>query len=157
MLDLWFIAECHHIVEGKRLGHWYTLPVCPGHHRGVWTPEQTKIIPPDLRIAISDGSKLLEKHYGTERELWMKIQTRLKLPAIWPVSKIVPRRLNAHNMDPVRGVGLISGSGLRALSDTRGMRDEHGLVVGPGVPVGESLHDSETLGAEHLLSHGDLP
>jgi len=86
-------TDRHHIVEGnKRLGHWYTLPLCPGHHRGVWSPEQIEIIPPDLRTAISDGSKLFEKHYGTERELWMKVQARLKLPAIWPSSKILPRR-----------------------------------------------------------------
>jgi|SRR5689334_5304052 len=82
----------HHIVKGnKRLGHWYTLPLCPGHHRGVWTPEQIELIPPDLRIAISDGSKLFEKQYGSERELWTKVQRRLKLPTVWPSSKILPR------------------------------------------------------------------
>jgi len=92
-LGFWTVAEVHHIVDGnRRLGHWYTLPVSPGFHRGVWSPEQIELIPPDLRIAISDGSKLFEKHYGTQRELWMKIQARLKLPAIWPSSKILPRR-----------------------------------------------------------------
>ena len=92
-LGIWNIAvDIHHIVDGKRLGHWYTLPVCPGHHRGAWSPEQVDAIPPDLRIAISDGSKVFEKQYGTERDLWMKVQARLKLPAVWPTSKILPRR-----------------------------------------------------------------
>ncbi len=86
-------VDVHHIVDGnQRLGHWYTLPVCPGHHRGVWSPEQVEVIPPDLRVAISSGSKVFEKQYGTERDMWMKVQARLKLPAVWPTSKILPRR-----------------------------------------------------------------
>jgi len=97
-------SDVHHIVEGNRLGHWYTLPVCPGHHRDVWSDDQIEIIPPDLRTAISDGSKVFEKHYGTERELWMKVQTRLKLPAIWPSSKILPRRLGGNHV----ATGLVS-------------------------------------------------
>lgn len=104
-LGIWNIAvECHHIVEGNRLGHWYTLPVCPGHHRKVWTSDQVEVIPPDLRIAISDGSKLFEKHYGTERELWMKVQARLKLPAIWPSSKVLPRRLGGSHVASIMAV-----------------------------------------------------
>lgn len=27
-------AEVHHLVEGYRLGHRYTIPLCPWHHRG---------------------------------------------------------------------------------------------------------------------------
>lgn len=98
-LGIWNTAvDIQHIVEGdRRLGHWYTLPVCPGHHRGVWSPEQVEVIPPDLRIAISDGSKLFEKHYGSERELWMKVQQRLKLPAVWPTTKILPRRSGGNH------------------------------------------------------------
>ena len=95
-LGLWCIAECQHIVEGNRLGHWYTLPICPGHHRGVWEKEQIEVIPPDLRVAISDGSKVFDPVYGTQKQLWMKVQARLKLPAIWPVSKILPRGQHAE-------------------------------------------------------------
>jgi hypothetical protein len=97
-LGIWNTAvDIQHIVEGdRRLGHWYTIPVCPGHHRGVWTSDQVEAIPPDLRIAISDGSKMFYKHYGTERQLWMKVQARLKLPAVWPSSKILPRRLGGN-------------------------------------------------------------
>jgi len=85
-------VDIHHIIEGnRRLGHWYSLPLCPGHHRGVWSPEQVELIPPDLRTAISDGSKCFAKHYGTERQLWLKVQRRLKLPTVWPSSKILPR------------------------------------------------------------------
>jgi hypothetical protein len=86
-------VDIHHIVEGTRLGHWYTLPVCPGHHRDVWSEDQIEVIPPDLRTAISGGSKPFSEQYGTQRDLWMKVQARLKLPAVWPSSKILPRRL----------------------------------------------------------------
>jgi Recombination enhancement, RecA-dependent nuclease len=92
-LGIWFTAECHHIVEGTRLGHWYTLPVCPGHHRKAWTSHQVEVIPPDLRVSIADGSKAFAKVYGTQRENWEKIQQRLKLPAIWPTTKRVSRSL----------------------------------------------------------------
>lgn len=86
-------AEVHHILDGGvRMGHWFTLPLCPGHHRGVWTPEQIELIEPLNRVAISDGRKLFIEIYPTERQLWERVQTRLHLPMIWPVSKILPRR-----------------------------------------------------------------
>jgi hypothetical protein len=44
------------------------------------------------RVAISDGRKLFIEIYPTERQLWERVQTRLHLPMIWPVSKILPRR-----------------------------------------------------------------
>jgi hypothetical protein len=98
-LGIWHIAECQHIVEGNRLGHWYTLPWCPGHHRGVWDEYQLEIIPKDLRVALSDGSKPFEKIYGTQRQQWEKVQRRLGLTAVWPSSKIVPRRVLGGNHD----------------------------------------------------------
>lgn len=111
-LGIWNPAvEVHHIVEGnRRLGHWYSLPLCVAHHRGIWSSELVELIPPDLRVAISDGSKMFEKQYGTERDLWMKVQARLKLPAVWPTSKILPRRGNERhvylppNFDPPAGL-----------------------------------------------------
>lgn len=85
-------SEVHHLVEGnRRLGHYYSLPCCPGHHRGAWTPEQRQCIPEGERVAISDGRKLFVNVYGSERFLWTLVQKRLKLPALWPVSKIIPR------------------------------------------------------------------
>lgn len=86
-------AEVHHIVEGnRRLGHWFTLPLCPGHHRGVWPDFEvlgTDLVRPPVSLA--DGSKRFEAEYGTERELWERVQRELQLAVIWPVSKIVPR------------------------------------------------------------------
>ena len=85
----WLYPECHHVVEGnKRLGHWYTLPICKGHHRGAWTGLEH-----GPRVALSDGSKRFEATFGTERELWKKVQDKLGLPYVWPVSKILPRRV----------------------------------------------------------------
>jgi hypothetical protein len=85
----WIYPECHHIVSGnRRMGHWYTLPICSGHHRGAWTGLEY-----GPRIALSDGGKLFVATFGSERELWKKVQDRLALPYLWPVSKILPRRV----------------------------------------------------------------
>jgi len=86
------VAEVHHLLDGyRRMGHWYSIPLCPGHHRGVWSPEQMECLSEPQRVAISDGRKAFVKVFGSERFLWTLIQKRLKLPAIWPVSKILPR------------------------------------------------------------------
>ena len=82
--------ECHHIVEGhRRLGHWFTLPLCRGHHQGDWTLEQKLAIHPNKLVGIFSGSKLFEPVYGTERELWEIVQQHLGLS--WPVSKVTRR------------------------------------------------------------------
>jgi len=85
--------ECHHILSGgRRMGHWFTLPLCRGHHQGDWSPEQKDAIPAEKRVAISDGRKAFISVYPTERQLWERVQDRLHLPKVWPVSlKILPR------------------------------------------------------------------
>lgn len=87
--------ECHHILDGgRRMGHWFTLPLCRGHHQGDWGAEQLELIPTDKRVAISDGRKVFNAVYNDERKLWEVVQDRLHLPKIWPVSsKILPRRV----------------------------------------------------------------
>ena len=85
--------ECHHIVEGnKRLGHLYTIPLCPGHHRGAWNREQRQFIGKGP-VALSDGRKLFVARYGTERGMWVWTQAQLGMPVTWPTSKRVPRRV----------------------------------------------------------------
>ena len=86
--------ECHHIVEGaKRLGHWFTLPLCRGHHRGEWSVRQRETMEPKFLIAISDGRKLFVAAFAPERQLWEGVQKTLGLPAVWRASKILPRRV----------------------------------------------------------------
>ena len=94
LFDLPVVAqECHHILEcGRRMGHWFTLPLCRGHHQGDWSPEQIELIPKGKRVAISDGRKAFNAIYLPERKLWERVQDRLHLPKVWPVSlKILPR------------------------------------------------------------------
>jgi hypothetical protein len=91
-LDIPCVAqECHHILSGgRRMGDWWTLPLCRGHHQGDWTIEQRRVIGPRCLVAISDGSKAWAESYPTQKELWELVQERLGL--MWPVgSKIVPR------------------------------------------------------------------
>lgn len=87
--------ECHHILSGgRRMGHWFTLPLCRGHHQGDWSGAQRECIPDKQRVAISDGRKLFNAVYNSERKLWEVVQDRLHLPKVWPVSsKILPRKI----------------------------------------------------------------
>lgn len=86
--------ENHHIVRGnKRLGHWYTLQVCAGHHRGEWTNQP-------IRVGISSGRHALKEEYGyDELELWQRQQVALGLDDGLPTTKVVPRRM-ALSKDP---------------------------------------------------------
>jgi hypothetical protein len=146
-LGLWSVAEVHHIVEGnRRLGHWYTLPLSPGFHRGVWSPEQIEVIPPDLRTAISSGSKLFEKHYGTERELWMKVQARLKLPAVWPITKILPRRSGGNRDVFFPPMGSVSSLAELPVGE---------VSLPPLLPADAGQGDGERVGSEAVS--GDTP
>ena len=86
--------ECHHILYGNtRMGDLYTIPLCRGHHQGDWSLEQCQAMPEGTLVAISDGRKAFTRVYPTERELWERVQQRLKLPTTWPVPKIVPRQI----------------------------------------------------------------
>ena len=88
----------HHIVEhNQRLGHMWILPLCPAHHVGSpFTLYQTLLIPREARVSIASGSRAFARVYGSERELWVRVQAKLGLPAEWPEStKILPRRLHA--------------------------------------------------------------
>lgn len=80
--------EVHHIVRGnKRLGHWFTLQVCAGHHRGEWTDQP-------IRVGIASGRHALKEAYGyDELELWQRQQVALGLDDELPPSKLVPRRV----------------------------------------------------------------
>lgn len=79
--------EAHHIVRGnKRLGHLYTLPLCLGHHRGLWTDQV-------VRVGIADGRHAFKEAHGyDELELWQKLQVTLGLDDTLPKSKLVARR-----------------------------------------------------------------
>lgn len=80
--------ELHHIVRGnKRLGHWYTLQLCVGHHRGEWTDQP-------IRIGIAGGRHAFKAHYGyDELELWQRQQVAMGLDDELPKSKVLPRRV----------------------------------------------------------------
>lgn len=91
-LCIWMTAEVHHILEGnKRLGHWYTIPCCSGHHRNVWLSGQEQLVPPEMMVSIAHGRKEFVRHYSDEKTAWIRVQKRLKLSTEWPESKIVKR------------------------------------------------------------------
>lgn len=65
--------EIHHLISGnKRMGHWYTLPLCKKAHD-----------------RMHDGTV----PHSEQIDLWLKLQRYLGLDDGLPVSKIVPRRV----------------------------------------------------------------
>lgn len=84
--------ECHHIVRGgRRLGHWYTLQLCKGHHQGQWDRKN----PQPAQVAISDGRQAFRRAHGGLDDLgiWQRLQVILGMDDSLPPSKILPRRL----------------------------------------------------------------
>lgn len=87
-------GEVHHLVmPGKRYGHWFTVYLCVGHHQGEWTETQKGIISDRDRVNVTHQRRRFVAAYGTERSLWEMTQVLLDLPAEWPASKILPRRV----------------------------------------------------------------
>ncbi len=86
-------VEIHHIIVGnKRLGHWYTLPLCKGHHKGEWHPAQLHWFHESELVSIASGRRAFEGVYGKESAIWRKIQVDNGWDHEWPSSKIVRRK-----------------------------------------------------------------
>jgi hypothetical protein len=86
--------ELHHIVRGgKRMGHWYSIQLCRGHHQGRWDQRN----PQPAQVAISDGMKAFRRAHGglDDLAIWQRLQVILGMNDELPKSKIVPRRLPA--------------------------------------------------------------
>jgi len=113
-------AEIHHItIPGKRLGHWYTIPLSPWYHRGTCDPGKTKA---EMRAkygaSLADGTRaFVASHHYTELELWQKLQVTLGLDDELPKSKRVPRRVAHVEVDTgeVPGVALSNTSEVSAI------------------------------------------
>jgi len=98
-------AVLHHIKSGtKRMGHFFVLPLCRGHHVGEFIAGEDY----GHRYSVHRHHRNFVVTFGTERELWEDIQTLLQLPITrWPTTKILPRRIG----------------GDRHVADTQGLVD----------------------------------
>lgn len=88
-------AECHHIImPGKRLGHWYTIPLSPWYHRKICERGKTEAqMRAEYGASLADGKRaFVASHHYTELELWQKLQVAMGLDDSLPATKIVPRR-----------------------------------------------------------------
>lgn len=70
-------AECHHLLNGYRIGHDSTIALCPYHHRGVditgmGLETLYRILGPSLEL----NKKEFHETFGTDNELLME-QDRL--------------------------------------------------------------------------------
>lgn len=67
--------EIHHLVEGYRLGHEYTIPLCVWHHRG--ERENLDVSMDRMRHffgpSMAREKKAFIKEFGSERELLMEV------------------------------------------------------------------------------------
>lgn len=89
-------AEIHHIImPGKRLGHWYTIPLSPWYHQRTCELGKTESeMRAQYGASLKDGSKaFVASHHYTELELWQKLQVVLGLDDSLPPTKIIPRRM----------------------------------------------------------------
>ena len=69
--------DVHHLVEGYRLGHRFTIPLCPCQHRGV--PQGTAYTLKSPRLF--DEKRDFTLRYGTERELLKIVDDLLGYPS----------------------------------------------------------------------------
>jgi Recombination enhancement, RecA-dependent nuclease len=107
--------EIHHIVRGnKRLGHWYTLQLCVGHHQGKWTDQA-------IRVGIKSGRRAFREQYGyDELELWQRQQIALGLDDALPATKVLPRRLHGMAEKNKSPLALVAGPVVVAVPHDRG-------------------------------------
>lgn len=61
-------AEPHHLLlkSGRRMGHMFTIPLCPPHHRGHRNDEQC--------VSRHPYRQQFEARYGTEAELLKRVR-----------------------------------------------------------------------------------
>jgi hypothetical protein len=59
-------ASVHHIIQGnRRMGHLFTIPLCPAHHTGTEVP------------SVHNAKRTFVARYGSELELLAALQVRL--------------------------------------------------------------------------------
>jgi len=130
--------ELHHLLDGNvRMGHWFSIFLCAGHHQGRWSETQKEWIPPDLRVSIASGRKAWNRVYPAERILWVKVQQRLRLNDTWPPTKLVPRGGPRHAQSNQTLVEAPKGEAPVAavLSPAPGVGDRTGAE--PGTAAGD--------------------
>lgn len=69
----------HHLTDcGRRMGHFFTIPLCPWHHQGHCRPGSTSTKMAAIFGPSFAKSKLdFERVFGTELELLEKVRTCL--------------------------------------------------------------------------------
>lgn len=72
-------SDIHHLVEGgKRLGHSYTIPLCPWHHRGI-SELPANVATHQFGPSLARSKRAFVERYGTERALLRKANKLLSL------------------------------------------------------------------------------
>lgn len=71
----------HHITDsGRRLGHMFTIPLCPWHHQGYLKPGKSgKVMEQIFGPSLAKSKAEFTRVFGTELELLAKVQSWLGL------------------------------------------------------------------------------
>lgn len=100
--------ECHHIVRNaRRMGHWYTIQLCRGHHRGIWDERNPQL----AQVAISDGMKAFRRAHGgyDDLQIWQRQQVVLGYDDALPPTKVF-KRIAAARLDALPEADVLNGS-----------------------------------------------
>jgi hypothetical protein len=74
----WGGCDAHHLLSGgRRLGHLFTIGLCPWHHRGVTIGHNpVPVWRMQFGPSLMDGSKTFHEAYGSDEDL-MGLQKRI--------------------------------------------------------------------------------
>lgn len=85
--------DVHHLLDGgRRMGHWYTIPLNPWFHRGICESgmsqrDMARVYGPSMALDLPG----FEFEFGGDRYLWEVIQRLHHWDRTWPESKIFRR------------------------------------------------------------------
>ena len=73
--------DVHHITDnGRRLGHLYTIPLCPWHHRGYVECKPEYVTDDDIHRdvpSLAKSKRDFVAKYGSEMDLWVEVNELL--------------------------------------------------------------------------------
>lgn len=87
-------AQVHHINSGgRRIGHFFTLPLCPDHHEG-------------NVLSIGNTKKTFIRKFGSEIYLMLKLRTAMRIiygsifQKVFDIQDLVIEETNLRSIEP---------------------------------------------------------
>lgn len=78
-------ADVHHITEGgRRLGHDFTIPLCPWHHRGI-SAFPDRVATEKYGPSLAKSKREFVGEFGTEKTLLHRVNVLLAASKYMPI------------------------------------------------------------------------